>query len=173
MSTQIPEVGSPAFWRLYDDFCKPKHLKLHVSGEQTEINLRIQEIMKKEHHLGTIRVANRPEKNWKFPMAWLGLRNEPVRNDRGEPAFYVRSGDVMVVEHGWDRDVFTTHTPIHEHVCGFILSPSPAWQEMVGLFMPLFDKKTILRCVKLRAEKNVQEAIARAEKQAFEWAWPE
>lgn len=127
-------------------------------------------VMESAHRSRAIHRLSRPEKGWENHKAWLALRNAPIRNDRGDEAIYMRVGDVVVVEWGWDRDVIITHNPIPRNiVCGYLLSGR--WDEMVGLFMPLFERQAIVKCIELRTSKNVREAIDLAEKEARDWRW--
>lgn len=169
-NTVLPEVGTEAFWRLYDEFCHPENLKeLIESGTSARVP-QMRSIMESAHQSRAIHNLSRPEKGWRNHKAWLALRNAPIRNDQGYPGLYMRVGDVVVVEWGWDRDVIITHNPIPRNmVSGYLLSGK--WEEMVGLFMPLFERRTIVRCIELRTAKNVREAIDLAEEEAQDWGW--
>ncbi|MBX4188121.1 MAG: hypothetical protein KW793_03225 [Candidatus Doudnabacteria bacterium] len=126
--------------------------------------------MKVAHEDGSIHRLSRAERGWENHKAWLAIHNAPIRNFEGEHKFYMRVGDVIVVEWGWDRDVIITHTPIPRNiVSGYLLSGK--WEEMVGLFMPLFARSTILKCIELRAAKNVHEATMLAEQESRDWGW--
>ena len=81
----------------------------------------------------------------------------------------MRPGDVLVWEPGWDRDVPITHTPISEHVSGYFLSG--AWEPMIGLFLPLFDKETIFLAIELRLQENVKDALELMKKESKDWGW--
>lgn len=166
----LPEVGSEAFWSLYDEFCHPAHLEGFVKKSGSHRTSQMCAVMESAHRSRAIHKVSRPEKGWENHKAWLALRNAPIRNDRGDPAIEMRAGDVIVVEWGWDRDVIITHNPIPRNiVCGYLLSGK--WEEMVGLFMPLFDQKTIHKCIELRTAKNVEEALALAKEEARDWQW--
>lgn len=167
--SELPEIGSKAFWDLYDWFCSPTSLENFINKGESNSASQMCVIMELAHHAGAIHHISRPDRGWVRHKAWLTLRGAPIRNREGDIMFNVRRGDVVVVEHGWDRDVVVTHNPISEHVSGYLLSGT--WEEMVGLFMPLFDKATILKCIELRTAKNVAEAMTRANRQADEWAW--
>lgn len=165
----LPEIGSQAFWNLYDQFCNPVHLEKFIETGQSDLVSQMCQIMETSHRARTIHYISCPERGWRHHKAWLTLRNAPIRNDQGNPAVNMRIGDVITLEPGWDRDVMITHNPISEHISGYLLSGT--WEEMIGLFMPLFDKATIMKCIELRNGKNVEEAITRAKKQAHEWVW--
>lgn len=164
----LPEIGSLAFWDLYDQFCSPVHLEKFIETGRSDQVAQMCQMMEVSHRARTIHYVSRPERGWGRRKAWLVLRDVPVRNEDGAPAVQMRIGDVVTLEPGWDRDVFITHNPIREVVSGYLLSGK--WEEMIGLFMPLFDKATIMKCIELRTGRNA-EAIARAEKQAHEWMW--
>lgn len=166
----VPEIGSEAFWSLYDEFCHPAHLKSFVKKGESHRTPQMCAMMESAHKTRAIHNLSRPERGWKNHKGWLALRNAPVRNDRGDTAIEMRAGDVIVVEWGWDRDVIITHNPIPRNiVCGYLLSGR--WEEMVGLFMPLFDQRTIQNCIELRTAKNVEEALALAKEEARDWQW--
>jgi hypothetical protein len=130
----------------------------------------VRSIIEAAHRDRAIHKLSRPERGWGHHQAWLAVRNAPIRNDRGDEAISIRVGDVIVVEHGWDRDVIITHNPIPRNiVCGYLLSGT--WEEMVGLFMPLFDHATILKCIELRTAKNVSESLQLAEEESRDWGW--
>ena len=116
------------------------------------------------HHL------TRPEKNWKHHKAWLALKDAAIQRFDGEVGMYMQAGDVIVVEFGWDRDVVITQNPINTNmVSGYLLSGR--WPGMIGLFMPLFDKITIMKCIELRATENVRDSMSMAEKESLDWQW--
>lgn len=164
----LPDLNSGEFWRFYDEFCHPDHLKEFINtGDSCRAN-KMRDIMVKAHQSQAIHHLSRPERGWKSRKAWLALRNAPIINNRGHEVLYMRVGDVVVVERGWDRDVIITHNPIQRNIaCGYLLSNR--WEETVGLFMPLFDRKTIINCIKLRTTKNVKEALKLAEEEARVW----
>ena len=166
----LPKIGSEEFWKLYDKFCDPAHLEKFVQKGESPHTPQICKILESAHNSGAIHRISRPGRRWAKHKAWLSLRNAPIRNDEGNPVIQMRTGDVIVVEWGWDRDVIITHTPIYRNiVSGHLLSGR--WEEMVGLFMPLFDQKTINKCIELRITKNVEEAIALANEEAQDWQW--
>ncbi len=165
----LPEIGSVEFWRLYDEFCQPAHLKSFIEDSESPLTSQMSAIMISTHKAKTIHSISRPERGWKNNKAWLALRPAPIRNVKGHPFTHMRTGDVIIWQWGWDRDVIVTHNPISEHVCGYLLGGP--WPEMVGLFMPLFDKKTIMECIKLRTAENVKDAIKQAEEDATLWHW--
>lgn len=165
----LPELCGESFWNLYDWFCSATSLENFIKYGKSHSSSQMCAVMELAHRARTIHHISRPDRGWQHHKAWLTLRDASIRNDEGNIVINMQRGDVVVVEHGWDRDVFVTHSPIHERTSGYLLSGK--WEEMVGLFMPLFDKATILECIKIRTAKNVEEAIARAEKQANEWVW--
>jgi hypothetical protein len=157
------------FWEQYDTFCEPNHLQRIISGENTDLQKVMCTTMRDAHKSRGIYDINRPKKGWQHRKAWLALRNEPVRNDRGDPAFYVRVGDVAVIEFGWDSDNIITHCPPRCVPGGYLLSGK--WNEMIGLFMPLFDRATIERCIELRMAQNVRDTLILTEKASQDWRW--
>ena len=54
-------------------------------------------------------------------------------------------------------------------VSGYLLSGK--WEPMIGLFLPLFDKATIMTCIDLRMEQNVADAKELADEEARDWNW--
>ena len=166
----LPNIGSEPFWDVYDEFCHPAHLERFNNKGGSHRAPQMRSAMEMAHQARAIHSLSRPERGWENHKAWLALRNAPIRNDRGDEAIYIRIGDVIVVEWGWDRDVIITHNPIPRNiVCGYLLSGK--WEEMVGLFMPLFDHRTILKCIELRTAKNVREALKLAEEESRDWGW--
>lgn len=166
----LPAIGTEAFWSVYDEFCHSAHLERLINNGDSHRAPQMRSIMEAAHRDRSIHRISRPERGWENHKAWFALRDAPIRNDRGDEAIYMRVGDVIVVEWGWDRDVIITHNPIPRNiVCGYLLSGK--WEEMVGLFMPLFDRATILKCIELRASKNVIEAIQLAEEESRDWGW--
>lgn len=166
----LPAIGSEAFWTMYDEFCHPVHLEKFINQSESHLAPWMQKIMEAAHRDRTIHRVSRPGRAWNNHKAWLALRNAPIRNDLGNPTLHMRVGDVIVVEWGWDRDVIITHSPIPRTiVSGYLLSGR--WEEMVGLFMPLFDHATILKCIELRTSKNLTEALQLAEEESRNWGW--
>lgn len=157
------------FWAEYDLFCQPSHIEKFITCGHTQIAEFMRGRMRSLHVERRIHSLTRPERKWEHHKAWLSLRNEPIFNDHGSLVLHMRVGDVVAVEFGWDRDVIVTHSPVTEHVSGYLLSGH--WDSMVGLFMPLFDASTILECVKHRMAMNVAESLARAKEQQTSWGW--
>ncbi len=167
---ELPAFGSPEFWEFYDNFCSLTSLTKLVNEQGYELALHMHSIMHAAHLTRAIHKLSRPDREWNHHKAWLTLMNAPIQRDDGENGMWVRAGDVMIVEHGWDRDVFITHAPIERNmVSGYMLSGK--WPPMIGLFMPLFDKATIVKCVELRTSKNVTEALELAEQESKDWRW--
>jgi hypothetical protein len=166
----LPAINSEAFWAIYDEFCHPVHLEGFINTGESHRAPQMRSVMETAHKDRAIHRLSRVERGWENHKAWLALRDAPIRNDRGDEAIYMRVGDVIVVEWGWDRDVIITHNPIPRNiVCGYLLSGR--WEEMVGLFMPLFDRRTIFKCIELRTAKNVREATQLAEEESRDWGW--
>lgn len=147
---------TPAEWALYDELCTPQNLQRlseHRNHEPWTLLRQIQELTTRLHESRQIHYVHRPEKNWAHNNAWLSLRNEGIFNlERSTIVYTMRGGDVLLVARHWDRDIFVTHTPRHETVCGYMLAGPH--EEMVGLFLPLFDKETILSAIRIRREKD-------------------
>jgi hypothetical protein len=169
MENKIVEFGSPEFWVMYDEFCKPESLTNLVKVRQYEPAKEMRKITVAAHRTRAIHTLKRPERGWEHHHAWLSLAAAPILNHAGNVCMTMRAGDVIVVEHGWDRDVLTTHSPIEEFVCGYLLSGK--WDDMVGLFLPLFDAPTIMHCINVRLEENMREAKTRALTQSEDWGW--
>lgn len=170
MNETLPIIGSKSFWNIYDKFCRSAHLRSFIKDGASNLAPQMCAIMEAAHRSREMHlIKSRPERGWRLHAAWLALRNAPVRNDRGVPVTYMRPGDVVVVEWGWDRDVVITHSPNTRTICGLIRSGK--WNEEVGLFMPLFERCTIIQCIKWRTAKNALEALALAEKEAQDWDW--
>lgn len=169
-NTELPEIGTPTFWNLYDRFCNPVHLQEFVETGQSGLIDWMCQIMETSHRAGSIHHISSSERGWDRHKAWLTLRNAHIRNDQGDPVLYMRVGDVIVVEQAWNRDVVITHNPIElNRTSGYLLGGK--WEEMVGLFMPLFDRATIMKCIDLRLKKNTEEAFALAKEEAQDWQW--
>lgn len=164
----LPTIGSKAFWVLYDQFCSRDELKKLSNGEQTDLCLRLQQILRTSHDL--IVELGRPENGWGYPKAWLVLRYEMVLNNEGHVFMHLTSGDVMVREFCWDRDVLITHSPITERMSGQLLHQGwPNAQK--GLFFPLYTKETIMRAIKIKLKKNMANALTKAEEESRDWRW--
>ena len=172
MTTDITEAvafGGPKFWALYDEFCSEASLTKLVEERHYPLANEMHAITYAAHHTREIHHLSRPERGWSHHHAWLALKSTEIHNLHGDPIIFVRAGDVVVVEHQWDRDDFLTHSPKIQWVCGYLLSGK--WEPMIGLFLPLFDKKTIEVCIKLRIKKNSEDALALMEKEAMDWTW--
>jgi hypothetical protein len=164
-----PVIGSKEFWALYDLFCSSRdEFKKLPRGEQTETCLKLQEILR-EGHDEIVRLG-RPERAWHHPKAWLVLRNEMILNKDSQVSIHLLAGDVMTREFGWDRDVFITHSPIVKRVSGQFLPQSWPNAEK-GLFLPLFEKRVILRAIRTRLQANAFNALAKAEEESRDWGW--
>ena len=162
--------GSPEFWMLYDEFCQPENLRKLVNGSKFHVLEQIHHINRVAHRNKVIDSLTRPDHGWEHIMCWLTLQTEMILNRDGEHGVVMRAGDVIVVEHAWDRDVVITHAPIDTNtVSGYFLSGT--WEPMIGLFLPLFHRETILRCIDLRLERNILEAKELAQKEAEDWEW--
>ena len=167
---QLPEICNPKFWEFYDEFCGENHIKTLVEKGVTELSSKMCNIMESTHRTRNIHRMSRPERGWMNHKAWLAIRTASVRNDAGDISVRIRAGDVVIVETSRDRDVIITHVPIIRHmVSGYLLSG--AYPEMVGLFMPLFDKKTIRTCIEIRVARNIHDAISLADEEAKDWCW--
>lgn len=167
-SNQLPEIGSEEFWILYDEFCKTELVEL-AKGYTSSTCLALQEILRTGH--GQIVKLPRPEKGWQYPKAWVVLRYEDVMNKEGTNIFMVlEPGDVMTREFGWDRDVFITHSPIIERVSGDYL-PQGWPNARKGLFLPLYDRDTIMNAIKSKLEQNTTRALKKATEEARDWRW--
>lgn len=166
------ELGTPEFWQFYDRFCSPKHLTAFIQDGKSAMGEAMQVLMRIAYEQKVVRKLSRPERHWDNYKAWLCLRNEQLmyQDGSGRIAMYMRAGDVVVVEHGWDRDIPITHSPIERGIVSgyFVHSGTP---ERVGLFMPLFTQDTILKCIELRLEKNMREAMELAHQEARDWGW--
>ncbi len=164
----LPEIGSEAFWSLYDEFSNKELVGLS-NGKPGELCLKLQEVLRKGHS-EIVRLA-RPEKGWHHPKAWLVLRFEHVMNMEGTHVFMtLEAGDVMTREFGWDRDVFVTHSPIIERVSGQFLGQQWPNAEK-GLFLPLYDRATIMKAILAKAERNLARTLEKAEEEARDWQW--
>ncbi len=164
----LPEIGSDVFWNLYDEFCTKELIGL-TSGKSGDLCLKLQEVLRTGHS-NIVKLA-RIGKGWHYPKAWLVLRGEHVMNMEGTHVFItLEAGDVMTREFGWDRDVFVTHSPIIERVSGQFLNQQWPNAEK-GLFLPLYDKATIMKAVRAKAERNLTKTLEKAEEEARDWQW--
>lgn len=166
--TTLPEIGSDAFWNLYDEFCSKELIRL-PSGKPGNLNLKLQEVLRTSHF--EIVKLSRLEKGWHHPKAWLVLRDEHVMNmDGAYVLMTLEAGDVMTREFGWDRDVFVTHSPIIERVSGQFLSQHWPNAEK-GLFLPLYDKATIMKAVQVKVWRNLARTLEKVREEARDWQW--
>ncbi len=166
----LPEIGSEDFWRLYDEFCCfGRFTELGIKHPAHNLCLKLQEILK-VGHMEVVKLA-RPGKGWDNPKAWLVLRHEMVLNlDGSGPYMYLQAGDVMTRHFQWDRDTFVTQVPIQERVAGQFLGQQWPNAEK-GLFLPLYEKRTIFRAVRAKLERNLAQAWERVERESEELRW--
>lgn len=160
------QVGSDAFWDFYDKFCAHEHLKEFITTGKSQLAPLMKQIIEASHIEKGIYNISRPSRQWVKQKAWLAIRNATILNDEGRYGTFVRAGDVMYINHGWDRDVVITHSPPLEDVSGYLLSGR--WPDMVGLFMPLFDLQTVHECIRLRLKKNEEECLYKAAEELSE-----
>ena len=173
MSVNLPEIGTADFWKLYDKFCTAREFVRLANGEQSQLCTDLQRILRKNPvTLGRLTITSlaRGSRGWENPKAWLVLRNESVITESGHIFLKLSPCDVMTCEYGWDRDVFVTHHPIVERVSGQFLGQRWPLAEG-GLFLPLYDKRTIMSAIKTRLIKNTSESISKAEEEARDWSW--
>lgn len=166
----LPEFGSPDFWLLYDELCSKEGLTKLINEPNYQVAKIMNQVATAAHRTRAIHTLSRLDHGWKYHNAWFALRYAHIQNHNGDPFMNIRPCDVVVVEHGWDRDVIITHTPIEtERVAGYLLSGK--WEPMIGLFLPLFDAETIHQAIELRLEENANEARELAQKEAKDWGW--
>ncbi len=164
----FPIIDSNGFWHLYDRFCTTTEFEKLCRGEQTERCLQLQQTLREGHK--RIVKLDRPTRNWNGPRAWLVLRGEMIHNTEGHVFMVLTGGDVMTREFGWDRDVFITHSPIIERVSGQFLGQS--WPGATrGLFLPLFEYRTIMNAIETKLKANTEQTLAKAEEEARDWRW--
>ncbi len=150
--------GNPEFWEAYEIFLRRESLKRFVVSPQNDLACRMRELLlgiqgEKQASITPIR----PEFNWNYPLAWLVLRNETILDAQGAgPLVVVQAGDVMLEDRSFDRDVFITHAPRRELVGGYMLSGR--WENMRGLFLPLFTDMAVKHAVALRLAQNTTNA---------------
>jgi hypothetical protein len=164
--------GSPEFWSFYDEFCGGKSISKLNYQREYPLAVKMHEITYAAHSSRAIHELKRPERGWEHHHAWLALRTlEIPRQDNGAPSgLVIRAGDIIVVEHQWDRDVIITHTPIPRNIIsGYLLSGR--YESMIGLFLPLFDRETIMRSINIRLGQNVEEGYQLAQEEARDWNW--
>lgn len=170
-TTTIPTLGSPEFWALYDKFTgDEEEIERLMDDPESPLALQMYDAIKAPHETGTIYRLNNFDRGWVSINAWLALKPGFIRGADGTPCIRVRAGDVMAVQHQWDRDCVITHCPSPIFMSGWFLHAE--WEPVNGIVLPLFDKETILRCIRLRIEKNADEALHSAEEEAEEWGWP-
>lgn len=169
----MPKIGSSEFWEFYDDFCLPENLEKFINTPEIndEPSGKMHLIMHAAHMTREIHRLKREEKGWKCHHAYLALKSVQLRTICGEHFFTtICRGEVVTIQHQWNRDVPITHFPINTNIqCGYFTDG--AFPEKVGLFLPLFDKKTIMTCIELRLKKNMKDAIVMAEKESRDWGW--
>ncbi len=165
-------VGSIEFWNAYDAFFNEAHLKEFTEGSRSPLVSDLCTALATAHYTGELHKLIRPDRGWHIINAWVALRGEYLRDEVGHPVITVRQGDVIVVQHQWDRDVFITHCPATECICGAIFGGMRRWPESFGTFMPLFSQASILACIQLRLTKNHNEGMDAAFKEATAWNWP-
>jgi hypothetical protein len=176
VATEIPSnvnetipLGSPWFWALYDRFTSNAGITDLIANEQNPLVEQMRKIIHAAHESGAIYKLSCPERGWTQRNAWLAIKTATVQQYDGSLGVLMRSGDVVVVEHQWDRDVIITHCPAATDVSGYLLSGQ--WPEMVGLFLPLFDRRTIERCIEFRLAQNFGDALRQTKEEAKEWDW--
>lgn len=131
----------------------------------------MRDFMESFHRQKALQCLKFPERGWNVIHAWLALRETPGRTIEGDPShFTIRAGDVIIVEHQWDRDLPITHVPADSMVSGYLLSGK--WPEMVGLFMPLYSKQRIEMCILARLEADKRQALEKMEQSSRDWQWP-
>jgi len=163
----LPKIGTPEFWELYDKFVCYIEFPELLSGVQSNACAKLREILRAGHK--EIARLPRPEKDWHLPMAWLVLRNEQVISaDGSHVLMQLEAGDVMLGEPRGDRAVFVTHSPIIERsLLQFLGQRWPGAKK--GVFLPLYDKETLMKAVRLKANKNATRCLDKAEEVAQIW----
>lgn len=165
----LPGIGTEAFWAIYDEFCRLDEFVELARSKQSELCLKLQQILR-TGHMEIVKLA-RPEKGWHYPKAWLVMRYEHILDPSGGyVVMALDAGDVMTREFGWDRDVIVTHSPIIERVSGQFLGQQWPNAEK-GLFLPLYDKATIMTAIKAKAERNLARTLEKAEEESRDWQW--
>ncbi len=165
-------VGSTEFWKAYDAFFNEPHLSGFMKGSESPLANELRAALATAQSTGEVNKLVRPDRGWHIVNAWVALRREYLRDEVGHPVIAVRRGDVIVVQHQWDRDVFITHCPATECICGAIFGGMRRWPETFGTFMPLFSQASILACIRLRLTENHSEGMDAAFKEATAWNWP-
>lgn len=156
-NTHNKRVFGEDFWKIYDAFCAPDHLSELMKGNITKLTLAMRRIISDIHSAGVMSSISRPSRMWETQTAWVALRDETVLDGCGERYTHIRTGEVMYINQGFDRDIVITHSPVLESVSGYLLSGK--WPNMIGLFMPLFDLTTIHVCIQLRLKKNEEDCL--------------
>jgi hypothetical protein len=149
-------LDTEAFWKLYDQY-------VLTDFRQTKMNNHLSDIAAKSPM--AIRTLVRPEKNWKTIWSWIALKHKTLFDTEGYPAFDLYCGDVVVVEHEWDRDTIITHVPRRSMVCGPLLNR----EQSFDLFIPLFGADVIERAILSRVEESRQEIFAYVKEEKQYW----
>lgn len=143
-----------AEWSLYDRFFERGNLELLSKKPQDHPLLRdMRELTTRLHLERKIHYLVRPSLGWKQYDGLLTLDSTWILNKDCQPVLHVCSGDVIAVQYGWDRDVFITHVPKHEHVRGYLMSGYHP--DMVGLFLPIFGQRNMTTAIDIRLEEHV------------------
>ena len=157
-SEYSPEIS---FWKFYgnDYLCS--------NFRDAERNRRLSSLL---GQIPDLRALKHPQKNWIHILGWIALRDQSFFNHQdGQFVLSVRTGDILIEQHPWDRDVIVTHVPMIEHVSGWLLNPN--YEEAKGLWVPIFNP-LILKCalqIRLLEIREQAEKFFETEKAS----WPE
>lgn len=141
---KIPEglFDADQFWKLYDTYLNSDFrnatINAHLSYELA-LHPKVWEL-------------TQPEKDRLHIRGWIALQYRDFFNDDGKRVLVMQTGDVVIQQHGWDRDIMVTHSPYKEWVSGWLIGGP----QSVGLFVPIFDASHLEKAIlmRLREEKE-------------------
>ncbi len=155
-----------AFWQLYDQY---------VQTENKDIRPRLSSLLSEIEEKDRRKQLLRPEKGWNTILAWQVLRTQEfIFSDN--VIFRLYTGDVLVWEPHWDRDILLTRFPMETNIIsGRILKPGfemthedkgelsdYEWNQQIrslgitnekGLYLPVYESDTLKKfCLSQIAE---------------------
>lgn len=139
--------GTPVFWDIYDKASQKGFRDKSLNGQLSSLI---------EANIERVLNIKRPEKSWEIIRGWVALKDEQLRNDNGDIVLYINTGDIVIIQYAWDRDVIVTHFPRKDMVSGPLLGG----KQSHGLFAPLFDQAIIEGLIKMKLTEYEEAALA-------------
>jgi len=100
-----------------------------------------------------------PDNEEKSIDAFISVRTTSVFNRDGGWAMDIEEGDVIVLQHGWDRNIIVTHLPMNTcNPIPFLLKDTVRGYGLKGVWLPIFDPSKIIPFVdkKMEQKHNLQ-----------------